>query len=375
MRHHMRSRGPATAVLAFAVLALLTLAPSAWASVPRASAPSLPAALTHATASRPILPRVVLAQDHGLSLTGRLGALRGRSAPQLESLTEAQADALGDLPSRNVYLRGADCEWSGRTGHFASPVTLTFTLPKAIFRETPLPLYRLDDHTWKRLATRAVVGEVNTTASATITRPGRYALLLTTDWKVISEDGDTLVEYSEETAPTVILDPQIGASGAADDPAVISAVMDATGSTEEQAVGTLRSFDSSTGAPVQVITLTKSSAMQRYWSTSTVGRWFTPSGRDELLSPGSARRVYALPANNSGVNVTLHLVKRGAVLITGLCADMTGQDGYGPWATGGGAQLFGPRLSTYPPPLYDPAMTIVLADLRWDKTTVDAIVW
>jgi hypothetical protein len=363
-------------MLGFVVLALVVgLAPAAWAGSPRTSAPSPPAALVHAATARPGLPQIVLAQEHGLLLCGRLGALRGRSAPELESLTEAQADALGDLPSRNVYLRGADCAWGGRTGSFAAPLTLTFTLPKAIFRETPLPLYRFDGHTWKRLAARAMVGEVNTTASATITRPGRYALVLTADWKVVREDGDTLVEFAEETAPTVILDPQVTASGTTDDPAVISAVMDATGSTEEKAVGTLRSFDSSTGTPVQVITLTTGSAMVRYWSTSAVGRWLTPSGRDELLSPETARQVYALPADNTGENVTLHLVKRGAVLVIGLCADMTDQSSYGPWATGGGEQFFGPKLSTYPPPLYDPSMTIVLSDLRWEKTTVDAIVW
>ena len=375
MRHVAGRHGPTAVILGVWVLAVLTLAPSAWAGTPQGASLVRPVAHVRTTGAPTSLPQIVLAQDHSLLLTGRLGALGERSAPELESLTEAQADALAPLPARNVYFRGADCDWAGRSARFASPVTLTFTLPKAIFRETPLPLYRFDGHSWKRLAARAVVGEVNTTASATIARPGRYALLLTTDWKVVREDGDTLVEYAEEPAPTVILDPQVSASGSVDDPAVISAVMTATGSTEEKARTTLSSFDSSTGIPVQVISLTRGSAMERYWSTSTVGRWFTPSGRDELLSPEAARQVYALPADNTGENVTLHLVKRGAVLITGACADMTGQTGYGPWATGGGAQFFGPKLSTYPPPLYDPAMTIVLADLRWDKAAVDAIAW
>lgn len=373
----VREHGRALVIFAtLCTLVVLGLAPSVTATPARRPPPpatSGPAWLARQAAARGI-PQVVLAQDHGLLLTGRLSALRGNAAPALEDLGETHADALGSLPERNVFLRGAVCDWGGRTSRFGAPVTLTFTLPKALFRETPLPLYRYDGHAWKRLTGRALVGEVNTTASATITRPGRYALLLTTEWKTITEDGEVLVEYADDTSPTVILDPELEASGTTDDPAVIAATMAATSSTEEQAVATLRSFDSASTL-VQVLTLTRPSAMQRYWSSSTVGRWFTPSGPRELLSPTAACRVYALPASNTGENVTLHLVKRGAVLISGVCADMTDQSGYGPWATGGGDQYFGPQVSTYPPPAYDPAVTVVLADLRWEKAAVDAIEW
>ena len=75
------------------------------------------------------------------------------------------------------------------------------------------------------------------------------------------------------------------------------------------------------------------------------------------------------------MNVTLHLVRRGVALHRGACADMTDVSGYGPWATGGGQQYFGPKVSTYPPPLYDPAAITTLADLRWEKDAVDAIQW
>jgi hypothetical protein len=363
-RHARSRRGLIGAALAACLLALFALAPACLAA---------PAQLASTSTAR-ALPAIVFAQGHGLQLAGRPGALRGTSVPELSSMTEAQVDALGSLPERNVFFRGADCEWRGRTSRFASPLTLTFTLPKALFRETPLPLCRYEGKSWRRMSGRAVVGEVNTTASATITRPGRYALLLTGDWKTVTEDGDVLVEYTETTSPTVLLDPQVKASGSTSDPAVIAATMDVTGSTEEKAVSTLRSFDS-TSTPVQVVTLRLPSAMERYWSgTSSVGRWFSPSGQT-LLSPAEARRVYALPADNTAENVTLSLVKRGAALICGACSDMTDVSGYGPWATGGGPQYFGPKVSTYPPPLYDPAVIVTLADLRWEKDAVDAIQW
>ncbi len=371
---------PRTALLAFALLiwALLALAMLSGAQAALAAAPpqgpgSAPAAPVLSTDAPRAFPTVVLAQEHGLLLTGKLGALRGRSAPDLDSMTEAQAEALGELPRRNVFLRGADCDWGGRTSRFGSPVTLTFTLPKALFRKSTLPVFRHDGTAWMRLQQRAVVGAVNTTASATVNRPGRYALLLSTDWQVVDVDGGTLVEYAVIAHPNVWPDPHVIASGTTSDAAVIAATVAISGSTQDQAVSTLRSFDP--GAPVQVFTLGRPTTMHRYWcDTSTVGRWFTPGGSPPLY-PEEARRVYALPADNTGTNVTLHLVKRKAALVGGLCADMTDEPGFGPWATGGGRQYFGPKVSTYPPPLYDPAMIVTLADVRWVKSDVDAVRW
>jgi hypothetical protein len=127
---------------------------------------------------------------------------------------------------------------------------------------------------------------------------------------------------------------------------------------------------------VQVVTLVYRTTTVRNWSgTSTVGRWFAQANGKPLPTPETARRIYALPADNTGVNATLHLLKPNAVLITGLCADMTDQPEYGPWATGGGPQLFGPAVSTYPPPAYDPAVTTILCELRWEKAALDALNW
>ena len=377
------SRGARAARALVALAALVLAAALAACTVAAASASAAPAPAARAphpapswagTATGHGVPAVVLAQGHGLLLTGRAASLRGRPAPALESLDETQTAALGVLPARNVFLRGAACDWNGRTSRFSAPLTLTFTLPKALFRDSTLPLFRYDGVAWRRQSARAVVGRVNTTASAAITRPGSYALLLTTAWKVTTVEGEDLVQYQGATPSTDVRDPVVVASGTTSDPSVIAATMLVASCSEEQAESTLRSFDSTAG-PVSVVTLSAPAAMERYWSgTSTVGRWFARSG-GPLLSPAEARRVHALPTSNTGTNITLHEVRSGTGLVTGLCADMTGVQGYGPWATGGGWQYFGPKVSTYPPPLYDPAAITTLADLRWEKDAVDAVQW
>lgn len=354
--------------LPLALLFALGAPPAASAAPLRTFDPAAAAPLPRAAEQQ-----VVLAQDDGLMLVGKLSALRGKAAPELDDVDEAAADAEAPLPEGNVFSRGAACRWSWK---FRSAVTLTFTLPKALFSGTKLPVYRYTDHAWRRLGNKAVVGKVNSTASTTITRPGTYALFLNRDWRVVSQDGCKLVLYTGAIPRTVLRDPQVAAAGAVDDPAVIAAVMAATGYDEQKAKGTLRSYDSSTGTPVQVITLKYDATVVRNWSgTSTVGRWFAPTDGGPLPSPETARRIYALPADNTAVNATLHLVKPNAVMITGLCSDMTTEPGYGPWATGGGAQLFGPRVSTYPPPAYDPAVTTIVSELRWEKAALDGIDW
>jgi len=364
-----------TLLVSMSALALLLTLLLALAAAPAASAAPLrtlgPAAA--AAPPRAAEQQVVLAEDDGLMLVGKLSALRGKAAPELDDVSEAAADAAAPLPDGNVFFRGAACRWSWR---FRSAVTLTFTLPKAIFSGAELPVYRYAEHAWRRLQSRAVVGIVNSTASTTITRPGTYALLLNRDWRVVSQDGFTLVLYTGAIPRTVLRDPQVTASGATDDPAVIAAVMTATGSDEQAAKSTLLSYDSSTGTPVQVVTLVYDATMVRNWSgASTVGRWFAAADGGPLPSPETTRAIFSLPADNTGVNATLHLVKPNAVLITGMCADMTDQPGFGPWATGGGPQLFGPKVSTYPPPAYDPAVTTILCELRWEKAALDDIDW
>lgn len=358
---------------AFPLLILLMLLLSAFVALSAAG----PAAAAPATQERATQHRqwdgghVVLAEDEGLTLKGRPAALHGKPAPELDNLTEASATAEAPLPAPNVFFRGAAISWTGRA--FARPMTLTFDLPKTIFTMSSHPLFRYDGRHWRQI-TRAVVDLTATTASATITRPGRYALLLNREWRTVTQDGYTLVLY-RGWLPRTVVRGTVAASGATDDPAVIAAVAAASGTTGDQAKQTLVSFDSST-EPVQVVTLTRVTTALRNWSDgSTVGRWFAPYDGGALPSPSTARTIYALPDSNRAVDVTLHQMKRGTTFVTGMCSNMTAQPGYGPWATGGGDQLYGPKVSTYPPPAYDPARTVILSDLRWEKGELDAIDW
>jgi hypothetical protein len=358
-------RFPSACVVLFAALALLFPA-AALLQRPAPAGAALPQA--NAATAQP----VVLADDEGLRLVGRLTALAGRPAPELDDLSRTEAARLAALPRANVFFRAAYCRWHWR---FRSPLLLTFALPKAIFARTSLPLYRYQDGQWRQLRSRAVVGEVNTTATATIVRPGRYAVCLTRAWRVVRRDGYRLVVYTRPYAATAITSPVLLASGATGDPAVIAAVRDVTGQTEDKAKATLVSYDSS-AEPVRVLQLTSSATMVRNWSgTSTVGRWFAPSAGGPLPTPETARAIYALPDGNLAIDVTLHLVKPGTALVTGVCSDMTAQQGYGPWATGGGGQLFAPMVSTYPPPAYDPERTLTVSELRWEQSEPEAIDW
>ena len=206
---------PALAILT-ALFVLLVAAQAGAARPQRAAAPS----------TEP----VVLSRDEGLTLVGPVAALAGRPAPELDDLSRADAARLADLPRANLFFRGASCRWKGR---FRSPVLLTFELPKAIFARTSLPLYRLHNGDWRLLRRRAVVGDVNQTATATIVRPGRYAVCLTRAWKISEEDGYRLVVYTRPYRTTRVLSPMVLASGSTTDPAVVQAVMDVSGQTEE----------------------------------------------------------------------------------------------------------------------------------------------
>ncbi len=366
-RAALRELGGAAILVLIACVLLMTATPV----TARPLASGGPAAGPAPRSEQPVQP-VVLAQDDGLTLVGRISALRGRPAPGLRDLTHEAAARLAPLPERNVYFRGATCRWPWR---FGSPVLLTFTLPKAVFAQTRLPLYRLEGDTWRLLERRAVVGAVNTTATATLARPGRYAVCLTRAWRAVDQDGYRLVVYAKPYVTTDLEEPAVLASGATNDPAVIQAVVDATGQSEESARKTLVSYDSSQD-PVAVLRLTHGTALVRNWSgTSTVGRWFAPSDGGLLPSPDTSRAIYALPDGNLAIDATLHLVKPGTDLIAGICADMTAQPGYGPWATGGGGQFFGPLVSTYPPPAYDRQRTVILSELRWEESELEAIAW
>jgi hypothetical protein len=326
-----------------------------------------------ALASRPAASQaVMLAQDDGLQLIGPLSALRGQAAPDLDDLRQSRAARLAPLPEGRIFFRGARVPGPSS---FRSRVTLVLSLPKALFRGQRLPVFRLRGHRWLPLAQPAVVGSDNTTAATTITKPGNYAVFLGKLWRTVRRDGCRLVRYFGRIPRTVLRSPQVIAEGKLDDPQLIAAVAAAGGRNEAWAKSTLRSYDTTGERTVRVIKLASALTLVRNWSQpSTVGRWFDPY-EGVLYPPLRARVIFALPSNNTAADATLHRLKPGGVLIQGVCADMTWSPGYWPYATGGGEQYFGPNVSTYPPPAYDPQSIETVSELRWPADELDAVVW
>ena len=315
---------------------------------------------------------VVLAQDDGLQLIGPLSALRGQAAPDLDDLRQARAARLAPLPARRVFFRGARVPGPSS---FRSRVTLVLSLPKALFRGQRLPVFRLQGHRWVRLAQAAVVGSDNATAATTIEKPGNYAVFLGKLWRTVRRDGYRLVRYFGRIPHTALRSPQVVAQGKVDDPQLIAAVAAAGGRNETWAKSTLRSYDTTGERTVRVLKLASPLTLVRNWSQpSTVGRWFDPYV-GVLFPPLRARIVFALPSNNMATDATLHRLKAGAVLIQGVCADMTWSPDYWPYATGGGEQYFGPNVSTYPPPAYDARFIETVSELRWPADELDAVAW
>jgi len=315
---------------------------------------------------------VVLAHDEGLQLLGSLSALGGRAAPDLDDLSKTRAARLAPLPDGRVFFRGARVPWPSA---FRARVTLVLDLPKALFRGSRLPVYRLQGHRWVRQDRSAVVGGDNTTAATTIRQPGNYAVFLGNLWRTVRRDGYRLVRFFGRIPHTVLRSHQVVAEGNVDDPHLIAAVAAAGGRDGSWARSTLRSFDSSGERTVRVVLLRSPLTVVRDWSVpSTVGRWFA-AYTGALYSPLRARTLFALPLSNAGTDATLHRLKSGAVVIQGVCADMTWSPDFWPSATGGGEQFFGPKVSTYPPPAYDQRFIETVSELRWPADELDAVIW
>lgn len=64
--------------------------------------------------------------------------------------------------------------------------------------------------------------------------------------------------------------------------------------------------------------------------------WFAVSE----LSPSQARKIFALPNNNPGTYISVSRIRLGVPFIDGMAADMTNLPDFGPYAVGGGRQLF-----------------------------------
>ena len=230
---------------------------------------------------------VVLADDEGLRLVGPVAALGDKPAPDLDDLSphrrrQARRPAAGQrlLPRRHLppavaLPRAGAAHLHPAQGDLrrapAFPCTAIRTDAGSSFAGGP----------WSATSTPRPRRRSCAPAATRSASRARGASCV--------EDGYRLVVYTHAYTPTTVLSPVTLASGATSDPAVIQAVMDVTGQTEDKAKATLVSYDSTT-EPVKVLRLTSGAVIVRNWSgTSTVGRWFAPSGGGALPSPEAAR--------------------------------------------------------------------------------------
>ena len=96
------------------------------------------------------------------------------------------------------------------------------------------------------------------------------------------------------------------------------------------------------GTP-EVVTLSEDLIVYRHWggeAPETGSPWFSPK---PYVRPGNARRYLALPNYNSADRVSAFRIPAGTTIIRGQVASQVGQPRFGPYATGGGVQIYLPN--------------------------------
>ena len=92
------------------------------------------------------------------------------------------------------------------------------------------------------------------------------------------------------------------------------------------------------------VKLNNTVTVYRYWSQAgrEIGRWATVYSN---LSPAEARALLALPDENLATHVTEFVIQKDAVVIVGKTASQTMAPWAGPYAVGGGIQIYIPDPS------------------------------
>ncbi len=169
-------------------------------------------------------------------------------------------------------------------------------------------------------------------------------------WREVIYNNQTFIEKTSNIPVTDIKDATVLATGTETDVAFVNSVETATSKTEAQALSLLQSFDTKNGHNVKILKLTNNTAVTRYWSdpASKIGRWYATSQSNYIFSPVDIIKQLALPLSNTGKFTTLYTLKNEAVVVYGLCADMTWDPiNFGPTATGGGEQFFVPYATNW----------------------------
>ncbi len=310
---------------------------------------------------------VTLASTPTVTVTGPENAA-GRVVLSATDLTRQQAEALGAFHAGAMWVQG----FNGQPAEVSlrSNLTAVFQLPEPALPGWTFELWSLQNGRWQSDRTVATVG-ADGRASASLTAWGAFSLLRSTgDWERSSAHGFTYVTRTTQIPSTSLNAPQVLADGARDSDAVIEAVMHATGRDRSGVEALLSSFGADR---VRVLRSTQAMWVVRYYGPdATPGRWFAPvSARVE--PPDSARQKLALPDSNKAVACVLGRVLPGVTLIEGVCADMTQDPLFGPYATGGGQQFYIPAATRWvvDHPEWNPEAFVVAAQLRIAEIPAD----
>lgn len=96
---------------------------------------------------------------------------------------------------------------------------------------------------------------------------------------------------------------------------------------------------------VRAIELEEDLTVYRYWgghSTTLEAFWLSPKA---YPSPTDARRALALPDSNTAEKMDRFELLKGTIILWGKAASQVGVSRFGPYATGGGDQIYLPDPS------------------------------
>lgn len=304
---------------------------------------------------------VTLATTPTVTVTGPENAA-GRLTLRATDISRQQAETLGRFQPNTMWVQGVSGEPADV--NLRSSLTYTFQLPDPALPGWTYDVLSLQSGLWLSQRAAAVTGADGRSASVTLRVWGALSLVRpAVDWARGDAFGYTFVTRTTQVPTTSLSAVDVLADGARDSEPVIEAVMAATGRDRTGAVALLASYRPER---VRVLRTQQATWVVRYYGPdATPGRWFAPvSGRVD--APDTARQRLALPDSNKAVECLLGRVQPGAVMVEGLCADMTHDPVFGPYATGGGQQLYIPAATRWAVdhPEWNPECFTVAAQLR-----------
>lgn len=301
-----------------------------------------------------------------IAVSGPPQALPSGMALEVARLERSEGGAVAGLPENRAMAAGAHFGPSGLMA--AQPLDVTVTLPHQVFAGTVMTVYAKDGGHWRALQSGAVASASGTSVSYRVSRLGDHAVMLDGNWRRRAYGGEIVVESALEVPDTDLDEAVVLASGDKDEEPLLEAVMSATGYDRSQAVGLLSSYDDTGEREVEVLRLAEPVEVVRYSAPDgQVGRWFAPTTGSAPLTPTQARRSFALPSSNTAELVALFSLRSGTEMVRGICASMTGNPAFGPYATGGGEQYFVPKATLYPPARWNPDVTVPVSMLRFPE--------